>query len=194
MLKRPELPDGFQGRSFYRQNLGGGQQHMCDSPLIGWWWANRVVFQESQTSAFWFQPVWGPCACAQPEVLFHVVWGLSSCRRTQRCVSNCYAHPSLQEELGPGPIPTLLLFLHPLTPLISNCLNLPFGPQRRSRRWKPFSYKQEMGDTESTLYLGEGHHRVLLSPPFSLILLNLEGWQKNLVLGGLGFTTTLRVS
>ena len=37
------------------------------------------------------------------------------------------------------------LFLHSLTPLISNSLNLPFGTQGRCRRLKPFSYKQEMG-------------------------------------------------
>lgn len=42
--------------------------------------------------------------------------------------------------------------------------------------WKPFSYKQEMGDMERLLYL-EGPHRVLLSFNllFSLILLSLEG-------------------
>lgn len=31
-------------------------------------------------------------------------------------------------------------------PPVGNCLNLPFGPQGRSRRLKPFLYKQEMGD------------------------------------------------
>ena len=36
---------------------------------IGWWWSNRVKFQESQLSTFWFQPVWGfQCACSQVEV------------------------------------------------------------------------------------------------------------------------------
>lgn len=39
-----------------------------DLPLIVWWGGTRVGFQESQSSAFWFQPAWGPCACAQPEV------------------------------------------------------------------------------------------------------------------------------
>ena len=33
---------------------------MCGFPLIGWWRDNKVVFQESQSSAFWFQPVWDP--------------------------------------------------------------------------------------------------------------------------------------
>ena len=52
----------------------------------------------------------------------------------------------------------LLLFLHFLTSLISNCLNLPFGSQGRSGRLKPFSCRQEMGDKERFLYLG-GLHR-----------------------------------
>ena len=33
--------------------------------------------------------------------------------------------------------------------LINNCLNLPFGNERRSRRLKPFSYTQEIANTES---------------------------------------------
>ena len=33
---------------------------MCGLPLIAWWGDNRVVFQEFQSSAFWFQPVWDP--------------------------------------------------------------------------------------------------------------------------------------
>ena len=33
--------------------------------------------------------------------------------------------------------------------LVSNCLNLPFGNERRSRRLKTFSYTQEKANTES---------------------------------------------
>ena len=29
--------------------------------LIGCWWNNRVMFQESPSSTFWFQPVWVQC-------------------------------------------------------------------------------------------------------------------------------------
>ena len=40
-----------------------------DSPLNGWW-----DNQESTSSTFWFQPVWGLPACEQHEVnVFHVV-------------------------------------------------------------------------------------------------------------------------
>lgn len=36
MLKRPKLHSGFQGRSLYRQNSGGGIQGV-DFPLVDWW-------------------------------------------------------------------------------------------------------------------------------------------------------------
>ena len=45
-------------------------------------------------------------------------------------------------------------------------MNLPFGTQGRSRRLKPFSYKQEMGDTERLLVCGRAP-RVL--PGFSSV-------------------------
>ena len=55
------------------------------------------------------------------------------------------------------------LFLHslPSASLISKSLNLLFGTQGRSRRLKPFFYKQEQG-TEGLLYPGRPC-RVLLS-------------------------------
>ena len=46
----------------------------------------------------------------------------------------------------------LPLFLYSLN-LISNCLNLPFGTQGRSRRLKPFSCKREMEGPESSFML-----------------------------------------
>ena len=96
-----------------------------------------MVFQES---------------CAQLEVtILHLGWGLSSCRRTQRY---CHVYsfrrnqdfvPSLHYCFLTAPP----LFLHSLPSLISNCLNLPFGAQGRSRRLnEAISYTQEMGDME----------------------------------------------
>ena len=36
-----------------------------------------MVFQESQSSVFWFQFLWGPRTCAQPEVtILHLGGGL----------------------------------------------------------------------------------------------------------------------
>ena len=57
---------------------------------------------------------------------------------------------SLEEELGASvllltscSLTAFPLFLHPLTSLISNCFTLLFGTQRRPRRPKPLSAKQE---------------------------------------------------
>ena len=62
------------------------------------------MFQESQSSAFWFQPGWGPLACAQPEVIIlYLGGGPSSCGKTQRLL-----HISLEEKQGPCSITTLL--------------------------------------------------------------------------------------
>ena len=113
--------------------------------------------------------------------ILHLGGGPSSCQRTQRCVSDCYVYP-LGRSRDQVPSLQYCFFLHSLPSLISDCLNLPFGIQGRSRRLKPFSYKQEIGDTERLSCLG-GSHRVLLgfSPPFSLLLLSLEGnrcWQR----------------
>ena len=59
ILKRPVLPDGFQVR------VWGEGSKMNDFLLIGCWWGNSVVFQESQSPVFWFRPVcclssWSP--------------------------------------------------------------------------------------------------------------------------------------
>ena len=55
MLKNPRLLNGFGGISFIGKIWDEGCR-VCDLPLIGWWWNNRMVFQESQSSAFWLQP------------------------------------------------------------------------------------------------------------------------------------------
>ena len=96
--------------------------------LIGWWWGNRVVFQES---------------CAQPEVtILHLGGGLSSCRRTQRY---CYVYPSRSNQdycilIAPP------LFLHfPPFPVWICPLELREG---QGSWMKLISYKQETGDLE----------------------------------------------
>ena len=77
-LTEPKLPDRLQGRVFISR-MWGESCRVCDFLLIGWWGGARVVFRESQSSAFWFQPVWGLCAGAQPEMtIFHLgVGGLA---------------------------------------------------------------------------------------------------------------------
>ena len=94
---------------------------------------------------------------AQPEVtLLHLGGGLNSCRRTQRY---CYVY-SLRRNQDPALrlhycfLTAPPLFLHSLPSLISNCLNLPFGTQGRSRRLNEAKFLQ-------TRHTG-GPHRVLL--------------------------------
>ena len=65
----------------------------------------------------------------------------------------------------------LSLFLHSLTSLVSNCLNLCFGTQGRSRRLKPFSHEQETRNTERLLYPG-GPHQFLLVSRLPVLLTN----------------------
>ncbi|KAB1279475.1 hypothetical protein Cadr_000007571 [Camelus dromedarius] len=74
--------------------------------------------------AFRFLAVWGPRACAQPEF---------PSKNSETCIR--WLCTPLWE--GPGPCSSPHDF--------RDCLNLPFGTQGRSRRLKPFSYKQEMG-------------------------------------------------
>ena len=57
---------------------------------------------------------------------------------------------SLEEEPGPYFIAALLLHSFSFVSaspyfLISNCLNIPFGTQGKSRKLKPLTYRQEMG-------------------------------------------------
>ena len=62
-VKKPELPDGFQGVVFIEKIWGEGYR-VCDFLLIGWWGGNRAVLQES---------------CAQPAVtIIHLGESLSS--------------------------------------------------------------------------------------------------------------------
>ena len=124
-VQKSLTPWWFWGRVFIGK-IWGEWCRMCD---FVWWWGNRAIFQEF---------------CAQPEVtVLHLGGGLSSCRRTQRY---CHVYsfkrnqdfvPSLHYCFLTAPP----LFLHSLPSLISNCLDRPFGTQRRSRRLKPSSYK-----------------------------------------------------
>ena len=106
-----------------RQRLGEGCR-VCDFfsfSLIGWWWSNRAVLQES---------------CVQSEVtILHLGGGSSfveelkdivmhiSLSRNQDPVSRLYHH-----------LIVFALFLYSLSSLIRKCLNPSFGIQGRSRR------------------------------------------------------------
>ena len=133
-------------------------------------------------------------SCDHPEVtILHHGGGLSACRRAQRY---CYVY-SLRRNQDTAPrmhycfltAPPLLLYSLPS--LISNCLNLPFGTQGRSRRLNESYFLQiRNGQHKKDLHPG-GAHRVLLcftstglvlsplSPRYgsgSLVLPHLELW------------------
>lgn len=148
---------------------------VCSLPLIGWWWPNRVVFQVTQSSAFTFQAIWGPHACAQLEATISTWVGALVHIEELRDMYQIVMHIPWGGTRT-KPQPALFISALPHLQLISSCLNLPCGTQGWSRRLNPFFYKKEMGNTERLLYLG-GPNTVLLgsNPPFSLILFTLEG-------------------
>ena len=63
VFKRLELPDGFLETVFIGK-VWGEVCRVCDLPLIGWWWSNAMVFQESQLSALGSNQ-FGVHACVQ---------------------------------------------------------------------------------------------------------------------------------
>ena len=80
-----------QGRLF-KCNVWGDGWSVHDFLLIGWrWGGNRAIFQESQSSALWFQPVWDLSAFPQRSCHLPPRLGdecLSSYRTNPRCVSD----------------------------------------------------------------------------------------------------------
>ena len=77
MLKRPELPDGFQRRVSKGSIRGEGcrvPDQLVDILLISWCWGNTAVFQMTASSTFWSQLVWGLSVCGQHAInFFHLV-------------------------------------------------------------------------------------------------------------------------
>lgn len=65
---KTQIPPWLSGKCSHRQNLGRRSAGFVT--FLSWIGGKvTVVFQESQSSAFRFQAVWGPPAyCAQPEV------------------------------------------------------------------------------------------------------------------------------
>ena len=108
-----------------------------------------MMFQESQSSAFQFQPVWGLPAWGQQAVtLLHLDGGLSFFRATQRYASDCYLYPFRRnQESGNSN--------HELLESVLGNSGIP---------WEFFFFflnKQEMGNTQGFLYPGRPQ-RVLL--------------------------------
>ena len=144
-LKNLELPSGFQRRVFTGKFWGDGCR-VCDFILIGCWWGNSIVFQEPQSSAFWFQPVrvhvFVLSFKSPSSTRVRAIFPVEELRDTYQVVM--YIPSGGIRSLHYCFLTAFPLFLHSLPSLISNCLNLLFGTQGRSKRLKLFSYKQEM--------------------------------------------------
>ena len=114
-----------------RQHLGWGLQGLWPL-LIGWWWGNRAVLQES---------------CVQSEVtIFHLGGG----SKTLLCIFLWVGTRTLS---GGCTNLWLFLFLYPLPSLISNCLNPCFGIQGRPRRLnKVYILQIRNGEHRTDLY------------------------------------------
>ena len=72
VLNRPKLPNGFQGMLLKTEWGMRKYDQLRDILLISWWWGN----QESTSSTFCFQPVWGLHACGQHTVNFFHLMGV----------------------------------------------------------------------------------------------------------------------
>ena len=114
----------------------GWELQVCDFLLIGWWWGNREVLQESQSSAFWFQPVWN-----LSMYLLSRIWEEPSFLQNNSKICIRLLCMSLEEKLRFCFVASLLfpdcfsfVSAFPDFPN-SNGLNLPFGTQGG------FSYK-----------------------------------------------------
>ena len=122
-----------------RQHLGWGLQGLWPF-VIGWWWGNRAVLQES---------------CVQSEVtILHLGGGSSSVeelKKTLLCIFLWVRTRTLSG--GCTNLWLFLLFLYPLPSLISNRLNPPFGAQGRSRRLnEAYILQTRNGEHRTDLY------------------------------------------
>ena len=162
MLKRPRLPDGFQGRTFKGNICGEGCSvwtflWLVDGQVTGWcfWDLNHQPSGSRQSSVYllvvhvvtilhpWTRG-WGFLVSAENSKI------CTDCctyqlRRNQDSVlwtestNFCLRHHYFPCSTAPP------LSLHPLTSLISNCWRLFFGTPRRPKRLKLFSTNKKWG-------------------------------------------------
>ena len=157
-----------------------------------------------QGSTFWYQPVWCPCSCAQPEVtMLHLGGDLVPIEALHDM--HCYM-PPLWRKQDSGPLLHYCCFPHVLTNLNSYCLNMSFGIQERSRRMKIFFLQKGNWELEMAFVPGRAPQGPSgFQSLFSLIILNFVGnrcwtrkgmtfWIKMLIINSaeeLGFMRTL---
>ena len=125
-----------------------------DILLTGWWWDKW----ESASSTFWFQPVWGVCACGQHVVNFsHLVEVSVSVKQLKDNVM-CIPWGGTRTLPRGCTLVSWLLFpyLH-IPPLPQLATVWIFSLELREGHggcMKPISCNQEMGDTERLLCPG----------------------------------------
>ena len=133
-----------------------------------------VVFQETQSSAFTFQAIWGPHACAQLEATISTWVGALVHIELKRYVPNCYAH--------------FLSWSQNQTPAcnIYFCITSPTVNQQlfESALWNSGMVQEaeslflqpRNGEHRKAFVLGRAQQSpTWFQSPFSLILLTLEG-------------------
>ena len=116
----------------------GGHDQLMDILLIGWWWGNW----ESASSTFWFQLVWGLCACGQHTVSFFLLVGVPvSAKQLKGRGSEYYLY---------SPWRTKGLWLCFIAKVLLFCLALLFFPHvltslMKSVLWLKLLYRQKAG-------------------------------------------------
>lgn len=95
MLRRPELPDGFQGRGFKGSMREGAAECVISLCTVLGLVGMKVKFRASST--FCFQPVQDLCSCGQQ---FLSGGGLLPVETTQKCVSGLHPYLSGNWEFG----------------------------------------------------------------------------------------------
>ena len=147
--------------------VGGRGQLMCSS-LIGWWWANGVMFLESQPSTLWFHSLQGLCACRQHAVnFFRLVGVLVSAQQLKNVAQNIICSPWGGTE---GPwlcfMAKLILFhLAWLFPFGFVFLWIKFALWNLGKAWEAKAFLQTIGKVHEGwgVLSPASPHRVLLS-------------------------------
>lgn len=165
VLKRPKIPGSFQARIFKTAlqerviDTWSASEQLSDCLMVR---DNRVIFQESLSSAFWFQPVWTLHAYGQHVVIILFLVGVGLGDRGSLnfwWTTERYASDFIYIPLGGTRSPMTII-------LIINCLNLllEFSEAWRLKLW---GKKIKKWGTQRCFCTWEGP-RVLLSfnPPF----------------------------
>ena len=128
-----------------------GHDQLPDILLIGWWWGKW----EWASLTFWFQLVWGLCACGQHTVNFFHLMGASVSAKQLNDIVMCI--PWGGTRTLPQSCATVSWLLPPCLHILSLpwwtiVWTCPLEHKEGHGSWmKLISCNQEMGDTERLL-------------------------------------------